>query len=134
MRQSEGRAPVPASVEKLSAAAVDAAFAIHKTLGPGLLESVYESCFAIELDRRGVAYERQKRVPIVYQGIPIEAPLRLDFLLDDQLIVELKATEQMSALFDAQLLTYLKITRRRLGILINFNVPLLKNGIKRMIL
>jgi GxxExxY protein len=112
---------------------VDAAFQVHKALGPGLLESVYETCLAYELGERGLKVETQVIVPITYKTINLDAGLRIDLLVEDCIIVELKAVEAMIPLYDAQLLTYLKLTQKRLGMLINFNVPLIKSGIKRMV-
>jgi GxxExxY protein len=103
---------------------VDIAIRIHKALGPGLLESVYEKCFVHELGMRSIAYKRQKQVPIVYNSI----------LVEDLVILELKAQENYHPVWEAQLLSYLKLTDMRLGFLINFHVPLMKNGIKRIIL
>ncbi|NBC95748.1 MAG: GxxExxY protein [Deinococcus-Thermus bacterium] len=126
--------PMPPAVEALSRQVVDAAFCVHRELGPGLLESVYESCLAIELNQRHLDFERQKLIPIHYKGMPIEAKLRLDFLVDDRLIIEVKAVEKLQPIFDAQLLTYLKITRLRLGLILNFNVRMLRDGIRRIAL
>ncbi len=126
--------PVPPDVERVAKMIVDAAFQVHKELGPGLLESVYESCLAYELENRGAKVERQVVLPVIYKGVRLEAGLRLDILADNLVIAELKAVETMSPLFDAQLLTYLKLTQKRLGLLINFNVPLIKDGIKRIVL
>ncbi|MDT5121303.1 MAG: hypothetical protein QOC96_785 [Acidobacteriota bacterium] len=126
--------PIPPEVEQAARVATDAAFKVHKTLGPGLLESVYEACLAHELRQRGINVETQIALPVIYEGLRLEAGLRLDMLVANQLIVELKAVEKMNSLFEAQLLTYLKLTGRRLGLLINFNVPLIKHGIKRIIL
>jgi len=125
---------IPAATEMVAKQVVDAAFSVHKNLGPGLLESVYETCLCHELRKRGVAFQRQIAVPIVYDGEQVDAGLRLDLMVSDCLIVELKAVEKDNPLFEAQLLTYLKITRLRLGLLINFNVALLKNGIRRVVL
>jgi len=105
-----------------------------QTLGPGLLENVYEVCFCRELADRGLAFARQVVVPIVYRDITFDEGLRLDVLVDDLVICELKAVETMHPVFTAQLLTYLKLARKRLGFLINFNVPTIKQGIKRLIL
>jgi len=113
---------------------VDAAFKVHKTLGPGLLESVYEVCLCYELSKRGLKFKRQLELPIVYDGVRLNAALRLDLVVEECLVVELKAVEKHLPLFEAQLLTYLKLTGHRLGLLINFNVPLIKDGIKRMAL
>jgi GxxExxY protein len=126
--------PIPPEVEQAARVTTDAAFKVHKTLGPGLLESVYEACLAHELRQRGIHVETQIALPVIYEGLRLEAGLRLDMLVANQLIVELKAVEKMNSLFEAQLLTYLKLTGRRLGLLINFNVPLIKHGIKRIIL
>ncbi len=119
--------------EELAKIVVDAAFAVHSTLGPGLLETVYEVCLVHELHKRGLRLARQLALPIEYDGVKLDAGLRLDLLVEDELIVELKAVEVMHPLFIAQLLTYLKLTGRKLGLLINFNVPLIKNGIRRVI-
>jgi GxxExxY protein len=125
--------PLPQETEQLSKTVVDAAFKVHSTLGPGLLESVYEACLAHELRQRKVATQTQLVIPIVYEGLRLEAGLRIDMLVKNQLLVEVKAVEQMNRVFKAQILTYLKLTGLRLGLLINFNVPLIKNGIERII-
>lgn len=113
---------------------VDIAFQIHKALGPGLLESVYEKCFCYELSKRNIAFTTQKKVPIVYDNVLFEDGLRLDLLIEDVIIVELKAQENYHPVWEAQLLSYLKLTNKQLGYLINFTVPLIKDGIKRMVL
>ena len=120
--------------EYLGKQIVDVAFQIHKALGPGLLEKVYESCFCYELTKRGINYVAQKKVPIVYDKITFEEGLRLDLLVEDLIIVELKAQENYHPVWEAQLLSYLKLTNKSLGYLINFTVPLIKDGIKRMVL
>ncbi len=112
---------------------VNISFSIHNHLGPGLLESVYEKCFCNELEARKIHYQRQKNVALVYNNILIDDGLRIDILIDDLVIVELKAQDVYHPVWDAQLLSYLKLTGKRLGFLINFHVPLIKNGIKRMI-
>lgn len=119
-------------INALSGAVIDAAMTVHRELGPGLLERVYERCLAIELQQRRIAFVRQREVPIVYKGIPIEAPLRLDFIIDDSIIIEIKTVEKLIPLFEAQIPTYLRLTRIRLGLLINFNTPVLKDGIRRI--
>jgi GxxExxY protein len=111
---------------------VDAAFKIHSKLGPGLLESAYEACLAHELTRRGYQVERQKPQPVVYEGLEIEVGYRLDILVNGEVILELKAVEQVLPIHHAQLMTCLKLSGRTLGLLINFNVPLIKQGIKRL--
>jgi GxxExxY protein len=121
-------------LERIATAIVDCAFQVHKKLGAGLLESVYEVCLAYELTQRGLKVLEQVKVPIIYDGVTLDADLRIDLLVEDQIIVEVKAVEQMHPVFKAQVLTYLKLTGRRLAFLINFNVPLIKNGIQRIIL
>jgi len=120
--------------EYLAKQIVGIAFKIHKTLGPGLLESVYAKCFCYELFVRRINYLQQKEVPIEYETIVIDGCLRLDLLIEDLVIVELKAQENYQPVWEAQILSYLKLTGKRLGFLINFHVPLIKDGIKRMIL
>jgi GxxExxY protein len=126
--------PVPERVNELSRIAVDAALQVHRELGAGLLESVYEVCLYEELQSRGLKVERQAKVPIHYRGKQLDADLRLDLLVEDDLIIELKSVEAILPIHEAQLLTYLKLTGRRLGLLINFNVPLIKQGIRRLVL
>ena len=113
---------------------VDAAFAVHSALGPGLLESVYEQCLVHELTSRDQKIARQVTLPIQYRGMTIEAGLRLDMLVNELVIVEVKAIERLLPVHEAQLLTYLKLAQKRLGILVNFNVPLIKDGIRRLAL
>jgi len=120
--------------EWLASQVVDIAIRIHKELGPGLLESVYAKCFHYELFSRQINYEKQKDVPVIYQSLIIDDGLRLDLLIEDLIIVEFKAQENYHPVWDAQLLSYLKLTGKRLGFLINFHVPLMKDGIKRIIL
>jgi len=127
-------APLPAETERLAKLVVDAAYRVHSGLGPGLLESVYEICLAHELRKRGLRIETQVAIPVVYDGIRLEAGLRIDLLVEGQLLIEIKAVDEMKQVFKAQVLTYLKLTGIRLGLLINFNVPLIKNGIERIIL
>ncbi len=126
--------PLQDSTDGIAHAIVDSAYAVHSTLGPGLLESIYETCFCHELKKRNLSFLRQVSVPIVYNGITFDEGLRLDVLICDTVICELKAVELMHPVFTAQLLTYLKLTGKRLGFLINFNVPIIKHGIKRIIL
>ena len=113
---------------------VDAGIKVHRTLGPGLLESVYEHCLASELNRRGAAVRRQCPVPIVYEGEVLQMSLRLDLLVDERVIVEVKALEALLPIHSAQLLTYLKLSGLRLGLLMNFNTVLLKDGLRRVAL
>jgi GxxExxY protein len=125
---------VPQQTEEIARSVVDAAIALHRALGPGLLESAYEACLAYELERRSHSVLKQAALPIVYDAVRLDAGYRVDLMVDDAVIVEVKAVEALTALHEAQLLTYLRLSHRRLGLLINFNVVLLKNGIKRMIL
>ena len=126
--------PLSQNEELLAKEIVDSAYHVHKLLGPGLLESVYEICFCHELQKRGIKFKRQVPVPVVYDGKIFEAAFKLDVLVDELIICELKAVEKMLPLFEAQILTYLRLSHKRLGFLINFNVVLIKNGIKRIIL
>lgn len=120
--------------DELARVAVDAAFKVHSHLGPGLLESVYEACLAREFDMRQIPYKRQMALPIHYEGLAIDNAYRLDLLLDDRLIIEVKAVEKRHPLYQAQLLTYMRLTRAKIGLLINFNAPRIKDGITRMVL
>jgi len=113
---------------------VDATYTIHRQLGPGLLEKVYEVCFCHELSKRGLTYQRQVDIPIVYDGIVFNEGLRLDVLVEELIICELKAVEEMNPVWEAQILSHLKLSCKRLGFLINFDVSLIKDGIKRIIL
>ncbi len=125
--------PISEQEEYIGRMIVDAAFTIHKTLGPGLLEKVYEVCFCHELTKRGLSVKRQLTIPIVYDGIEFQEGLRLDVLVDDLVICELKAIENVNPVWEAQLLSHLKLTEKRLGYLINFNVPLMKDGLRRFV-
>ena len=120
--------------ESIAKKIVDAAYTVHKILGPGLLEKVYEVCFCHELSKRMLKYQRQVDIPVVYDGIIFDEGLRLDVLVENLNICELKAVENMNPVWEAQILSHLKLTGKRLGFLINFNVSLVKNGIKRIIL
>ena len=113
---------------------IGAAIEVHRELGPGLLESAYEECLAHEFTLRGLAYERQKPLPVIYKGIQVECGFRLDFLVENLVIVELKAVEDLSPVHQAQVMTYLKLTNCRLGLLINFNAYKLLQGLKRIVL
>ena len=119
-------------LEKIGAEIVDAAIAVHRELGPGLLESAYESCLAFELRKRGLEVQQQKELPVRYQSHLVEAGYRLDLLVENQIIIELKSVESILPIHKAQLITYLKLSDKRLGFLINFNVKLLKNGLTRL--
>lgn len=122
-------------VEKdLTEAVIGAEIAVHQTLGPGLLESAYEACLSHELTRRGVVFRTQVTLPVHYHGIDVECGYRIDLLVANALIVEIKAVDELHPIHEAQLLTYLKLSRIRVGLLINFNTRLLKDGIKRRVL
>jgi GxxExxY protein len=117
----------------LAKQAVDSAFAVHKVLGPGLLESVYEECLCYELGVRGIDAQRQVQQPLTYKEVRLSSGYRLDLLVGGLIVVEVKAVEVLLPVHTAQLLTYLKLSRFRLGLLINFNVPLIRDGIRRLI-
>lgn len=122
------------NLEAIATDTVDAVFSVHSELGPGLLESAYEACLKHELVDRGHAVESQIPQPVHYRGLNLDVGYRLDLLIDNELIVELKTVDQLLPIHHAQLLTYLKLSNRTLGLLINFNSPLIKNGIKRVVL
>lgn len=125
---------LPKEINDLSVEIVDAAYKVHSTLGPGLLESVYEVCLCHELARRGIQFNKQVSIPVKYGDVKLETGFRIDILVENLIIIELKAVEDITPLHDAQLLTYLKLTGKRLGLLINFNSPLIKKGITRKII
>jgi GxxExxY protein len=125
---------ISAEEERIGKEVVNTAYLIHKELGPGLLEKVYEVCFCHVLESTGFKVQRQLDIPIVFDGIQFDEGLRLDVLINDLVICELKALENVNPVWEAQLLSHLKLTNKRLGYLINFNVPLIKNGIKRMVI
>lgn len=126
--------PIPEDLEIIGKKIVDAAYTIHKALGPGLLEKVYEVCFCRELIKRELNYLRQVDIPIIYDGITFEEGLRLDVLVENLVICEIKAVETVNPVWDAQLLSHLKLTNKRLGYLINFNVSNIGQGIRRFVL
>jgi GxxExxY protein len=126
-------APVPGDAERIGKAVLDAAFKVHTALGPGLLESVYETCTAFEAGESELHVATQVALPVVYRDIKMDAGLRPDMVVEDCVIVEFKSVETMHPIYDAQLITYLKLTGIRLGFLINFNVVHLKDGIKRIV-
>ncbi|MBU0716990.1 MAG: GxxExxY protein [Planctomycetes bacterium] len=112
---------------------IGAAIAVHRLLGPGLLESAYEACLAYELADRGLAVEEQKSLPVIYRSVRVDCGYRIDLLVEGLVVVELKAVERLCPIHEAQLLSYLKLSGCRVGLLINFNVKLLKQGIRRMV-
>lgn len=126
-------AAIPTRTEAAARVAVDGAFQVHKTLGPGLLESAYEHCLAYEIARRGLSVQRQVALPLVYEGEKLDAGYRLDLVIDDAVIIEIKAIDLLAPIHDAQVLTYLKLSGLRIGLLMNFNVTLLKQGLRRFV-
>jgi len=120
-------------INQLSRSIIGAAINVHSELGPGLLESAYEECLAYELLQKDIPFERQKPISVVYKGNPIDCGFRLDLLVDNSVVVELKAIDQILPIHQAQLLTYLKLSRCKLGLLLNFNVEKMVDGIKRMV-
>ena len=110
------------------------AIEVHRHLGPGLLESAYEDCLAYEMKQSEMAFQRQVPLPVVYKGMKLDCAYRLDFVVEGYLIIEIKSVERLSPIHEAQLLTYLKLSGLKLGLLLNFNVPLLRDGIKRMVI
>jgi len=120
-------------LEHVGKQVVDAAMMVHRELGPGLLESAYEHCLAFELTRRGIKIERQKEPPVTYQGRKLDVGYRVDLLVDEQVIIELKAVERFEPIHEAQLISYLKLSGLHLGFLINFNTRLLKDGLHRRV-
>ena len=126
--------PLPPGTESIATKIVDTAYTVHKALGPGLLENVYEVCFCHELKKRGLSFQRQVSVPITYDGITFNEGFRLDVLVEGKVICEIKTVENLNDIHQAQLLSQMKLTGKRLGFLINFNVAVIKYGIKRMIL
>ena len=125
--------PIPADVERIGKVVLNAAFKVHSALGPGLLESVYQVAMKHTLEKSGVSVKTDVKLPIMFEGIKLDSGLQLDLLVEKCVIVELKSVERMNQLYQKQLLTYLRLSRIRLGFLINFNVPYLKDGIKRMV-
>lgn len=121
------------NINRLSNRVIGAALEVHKQVGPGLLESIYEGCLCRELTLQGIPYLRQVMIPVHYKGIELPHKLKLDVLVDDALILELKSQEKIEPIHEAQLLTYLRLTGKWLGLLINFNVGLLRDGIHRII-
>jgi GxxExxY protein len=125
--------PVNQERDPLTEAVIGAAIEVHRVLGPGLLESVYERCLCHELKLRGIDHQRQAALPVIYKGVPIDAELYMDVVVQNQLVLELKAVDTLHPIHEAQLLTYLKLSGIHRGLLMNFNVRLLKDGIKRLV-
>ncbi len=121
-------------LDQIARAVVDCAFTVHKELGPGLLESVYQACFCEELKSRGIPFQEQVSLPIQYRTLRLDSGLRLDLLVSDSIIIELKSVARVEPIFKAQLLSYLRLSGLKLGFLINFNVPLIREGLFRIAL
>ncbi len=124
---------IPPEIEQLAKASVDAAFCVHRELGPGLLESAYEACHLRELELRGMNYQKQVPIPLCYKSEPVEAGFRADVIVERKLLIELKAVEQIAPIHRAQVITYLKILKFPLGLMVNFNEVLIKDGIMRVL-
>lgn len=121
------------TVNPITGAIIGAAIEVHKLLGPGLLESAYEECLASEFTLRGIRFERQKPTPLIYKSVKLECGYRMDFLVDGQIVVELKAVDSLGPIHEAITLTYLRLSGCKTGLLINFNVVVLKDGIRRFL-
>ena len=126
--------PISNELDVIGQKIVDSAYTVHKKIGPGLLEKVYEVCFCHELQKRGLSFKRQSSIPIVYDNLVFEEGLRLDVLVEGKVICELKALENVNPVWEAQVLSHLTLTNNRLGYLINFNVTLMKHGIRRFVI
>lgn len=124
---------LPANTERLASLVVDSGLKVHRALGPGLLESAYEHCLAHELEKRGCRVKRQVTLPVFHEGMRIDAGYRMDLVVDDTIVVEVKSAAALTPLFHAQMLTYLKLSGCHLGFLITFNVPLFRDGVKRIL-
>jgi len=130
----DGGLPVLPEVNQIGRAVMDAAFTVHRDLGPGLLESVYEHCLASDLVRAGLSVERQVAIPVIYRDEPLDVGFRLDLLVEPKVIVEVKAIDALASIHTAQILTYPRFSQLRLGYLINFNTIRLKDGFRRLVL
>ena len=120
--------------DSLTESVIGLAIEVHRALGPGLLESAYQECLCYELKANGIAFGRQVALPVIYKSVKLDCGYRMDLVVDDRLVVELKTVEKILPIHEAQLLTYLKLSGIRTGLLLNFNTAVLKNGIKRMVL
>ena len=121
------------AINKITETIIGSAIAVHESIGPGLLESAYEACLAFELADRGLSVERQKALPVIYRDVKLDCGYRLDLLVEEKVIVELKAIDKLLPIHSAQLLSYLKLSGCKVGLLINFNVKILKSGLRRII-
>ena len=120
-------------LDQISRRIIGAAIEVHRHLGPGLLESAYQSCLVFELKQHGLKVEEQKPLPVVYKQVKLDCGYRLDMVVEDEIIVEVKAIEKLLPIHDAQLLSYLRLAKKKVGLLMNFHVPVLKNGLKRIV-
>lgn len=120
-------------IEVISKQVVDAAFQVHKEMGPGLVESIYTYCIVHELRLRNLNVQKEVFIPLQYKGVELPKDFRIDILVEDEIVLEIKSVETLHPVFEAQIISYLKLTGKRIGFLINFNVPLIKNGIKRFV-
>ena len=120
-------------IDKLTQTIIGGAIAVHRGIGPGLLESAYEECLCFELSDAGLGFERQVQLPVSYRGVKLDCGYRMDIVVEDRVIVEVKTVERFAPVHEAQLLSYLKMSDRRVGLLLNFHVAILKNGIKRLV-
>src|SRR3972149_5620822 len=118
-------------INQITEKIIGCAIEVHRNLGPGLLESAYEECLAFELNNAGLIFERQRPVPVIYKNIKLECGYRIDILVENKVVIELKTVDAFNPVHEAQILTYMKFAEKKIGLLINFNVTLLKNGIKR---
>ena len=118
---------------QLTSEIISSAIEVHRNLGPGLLESIYEECMVYELQKRGLAVKRQLELPVLYKSVKLEQRYRIDLLVNDEVVIELKSTDKMEPIHHAQLLTYLKLSNKRFGLLLNFNVSVMRQGIKRLL-
>jgi GxxExxY protein len=121
------------AINKITEIIIGSAIAVHKSLGPGLLESTYEACLVFELADRGVSVERQKALPVIYRDVKLDCGYRIDLLVEEKVIVELKAIDRLLPIHSAQLLSYLKLSDCKVGLLINFNFKILKSGLRRLL-
>jgi len=121
------------TLDEISHRIIGAAIEVHRNLGPGLLESAYQSCLAFELKQLGVKLEEQKPLPVIYKDMRLDCGYRLDLVVEDEIIIEVKAIEKLVPIHEAQLLSYLRLAKKRVGFLMNFHVPVLKNGLKRIV-
>ena len=130
----EGKLKWDVIFDQLSNKVIGCAIEVHRELGPGLLETAYEQCLAAELGRSRIPFQLQVDLPVSYKGMRLDCSYRIDLLIDQQLIIELKCVEQLLKIHEAQILTYMRLAKIRVGLLINFNVPVLKKGIKRFLI